>query len=155
VPTLLRSYISTISQGPSRAARQVLISQYSFASSRQFPDPSHVSLRTSPGDKIPLNLMGTECFPVPLGWGLGSRAFPSSCFLDARLRLPRLEASHPEAPVTPVHLCFWPRLVRGWGRRRWGQCWDKASILSVTLSWSHCGLSRRCSALVVLRQGRE
>jgi len=70
--------------------------------------PSHVSLHTSPDDKIPLNLIETECFPVPLGWGLGSRAFPSSCFLDTRLRLPRLEASHPEAPVTAVKLCFWP-----------------------------------------------
>lgn len=70
--------------------------------------PSHVSLHTSPGDRIPLSLVGTECFPVPLGWGLQSRAFPSSCFLDARLRLPRLDASHPEAPVTAVKLCFWP-----------------------------------------------
>lgn len=70
--------------------------------------PSYVSLHTSPGDKIPVSLIGSECFPVPLGWGLQTRAFPSSCFLDARLRLPRLDAGHPEAPVTAVKLCFWP-----------------------------------------------
>lgn len=70
--------------------------------------PSHVSLHTSPGDKIPLSHVGTECFPVPLGWGLKSRAFPSSCFLDARLRLPRLDASNPAAPVAAIKLCFWP-----------------------------------------------
>ncbi|KAK1834589.1 hypothetical protein QBC39DRAFT_397228 [Podospora conica] len=77
--------------------------------------PSHISLQTSPEYKIPFEVIGTECFPFSPGWThkkLKSRAFPASCFLDPRLRLPRLEASHPEAPVTAVKLCF---LARGSG----------------------------------------